>query len=262
MTKLLCLLLSFAALANAGEPFFPMDLSKPPSGIERIEFFLLIGQSNMKGRGIVPEKQTANPLIAMMHLRNDQWYLARHPLHLTGDPVTLQGSDNAGVGPGLAFAEAVAAKEPHVLIGLIPCAVGGSRLDRWVKDAKFYEDAVRRTRLALGVKTSVPVVLKGVLWLQGEADARPALQPTYETRLTHMIDDLRADLKTPELSFIAATIGEFRKVKDGDTDYKSLINATLLSLPKLRPHTACVDARVREANQAALKAAYDKAAAR
>jgi hypothetical protein len=31
----------------------------------------------------------------MMHKMDDQWYLARHPLHLTGDAKTFQGHDNA-----------------------------------------------------------------------------------------------------------------------------------------------------------------------
>lgn len=238
------LFLAKAVPLHAVEPLKPVDLANPPAGIERIELFLLIGQSNMKGRGTVPEKQTENPRIAMLHMTNDQWYVAQHPLHFGGNPVTrADGKSNAGVGPGLAFAEAIAAKDPHVIVALIPCAVGGSKLSLWMKGARLYEDALRRARLAMGLKSSVPVVLQSALWLQGEADSTAELQPTYQTRLTHMIDDLRADLKTPELPFIAATIGQFQQPDAGVIDYRSLINDTLLSLPKLRPRTDCADAR-------------------
>jgi hypothetical protein len=48
------------------------------------------------------------------------------PFHLTGDPATFQGHDNAGVGPGNAFAEAVLVANPEARIGLIPYAKGGS----------------------------------------------------------------------------------------------------------------------------------------
>lgn len=76
------------------------------------------------------------------------------------------------------------------------------------------ESALRRARLALGAKASVPVVLKGALWLQGEADAKPGLQPTCQERLVRMIDDLRAELAALNLPFIAATIGEFGGAAD------------------------------------------------
>jgi hypothetical protein len=112
-----------------------------------------------------------------------------------------------------------------------------------MKGGRLYENAVRRARLALGAKTSVPVVLKGALWLQGEADAKPKLQPTYQDRLVRMIDDLRAELALPNLPFIAATIGNFAERASAPQSYKALINDALLALPKQCPHTACVDAR-------------------
>ena len=240
---ILTLLGGWGGAARAAEPLTPVDLGKPPAGVERLELFLLIGQSNMKGRGEVPVTQTPNPRIAMLHLKTDQWFLARHPLHHTGDPVTLKDGGNEGVGPGLAFAQVLVAREPQAMIGLVPCAVGGSRLALWMKGRKLYEDAVRRARLALAAKSSVPVVFKGALWLQGEADAKPELQPTYQARLVRMIDDLRADLAAPELPFIAATIGEFEGRGAPHQKLNALINDALLALPKQRAHTACVDAR-------------------
>ncbi len=235
------LLISSCAALQAAQPLTPADLSHPPAGVERIEIFLLIGQSNMKGRGKVPEEQTPDPRIVMMHLKNDQWYLAQHPLHLAGDPVTFKGAGNEGVGPGLAFARKIAESDSRAMIALVPCAVGGSRLELWMKGAKLYENAIRRARLALSASSSVPVVLKGALWLQGEADAKPELQPTYQQRLVQMIGDLRTDLGLPNLPFIAATIGEFND-HAGPTD-KTRINEALLTLPQVCPQTACADAR-------------------
>jgi len=231
---------TFCVALQAAQPLTQANLANPPASVERIELFLLMGQSNMKGRGEIPADQTLNPRLIMMHLKNDQWYLAQHPLHLAGDPITFKGAGNEGVGPGLAFASAIAERDSKVMVGLIPCAVGGTRLDAWVKGAKHYENTVRRARLALGVKSSVPVVLKGALWLQGEFDTNPESQPTYQSRLARMIGDLRADLGAHDLPFIAATLGEFT---DPVPSGKARINQDLLTLPAVCPQTACADAR-------------------
>lgn len=222
-------------------PLQPVNIARLPAGSERLDLFLLIGQSNMKGRGVMPDEPSRDPRIVMMHLKDDAWYVARHPVHLTGDAKTFKGADNAGVGPGLAFAEAVVGREPRARVGLIPCAVGGSPIAQWQKGAKLYEAAVRRAKLALGQTTAVSGRLRGALWLQGEADATDARLPVHEAKLLRLIDDLRADLQVPELPFIACTIGEMRP--DGNGRRNAEMNRLLLSLPSKRPHTACVDAR-------------------
>ena len=72
----LCLI---GCVASAAEPLMPVDFTNLPPGVVRIDLFLLIGQSNMKGRGAVPAQQAVDPRIVMMQLKNDQWYLARPP---------------------------------------------------------------------------------------------------------------------------------------------------------------------------------------
>jgi hypothetical protein len=227
-------------------PLEPVDITKLPVGLERLDLFLLIGQSNMKGRGIMPGEPKRDPRFVMMAIKDDQWYLARHPLHLTGDPKTFEGHDNAGVGSGLAFAEVLATRDGKACIGLIPCAVGGSQIALWQKGAKLYDNAVRRAKLALQQTTSVKARIRGALWLQGEADATDERLPVYEAKLLKLVDDLRADLGEPNLPFIACTIGEMRD-DDGAANRRRM-NELLLSLPSKRPHTACVDARDLKSN--------------
>jgi hypothetical protein len=221
-------------------PLQAIDVTKLPEGVDRLDLFLLMGQSNMKGRGVMPEGPSRDPRIVMMHLRDYHWYVARHPLHLTGDAQTFAGHDNAGVGPGLSFAEALTAKNPQVRIGLIPCAVGGTRIDLWQRGAKLYDEALRRAKLALETTSPVKARIRGVLWLQGEADAAPDRREAYEAKLLKLVDDLRTDLDTPDLPFIACTIGEMRA--DSDASRRTTINKILLALPEKRAGTACVDA--------------------
>lgn len=222
-------------------PLETVDITKLPEGTTQLDLFLLMGQSNMKGRGVMPEEPKRDPRIVMMHLKDDQWYLARHPLHLTGDAKTFQGHDNAGVGPGLAFAETLAAANPKLAIGLVPCAVGGSSIKLWQKGAKLYDEALRRAKLALQTTASVNARIRGVIWLQGEANANPDELLLHAERLKTMIEAMRTDLSLPELPFIACTIGEMKE-EPLLTNLKAM-NDILLALPKTVPHTACVDAR-------------------
>jgi hypothetical protein len=222
-------------------PLVSVDITKLPEGETQLDLFLLMGQSNMKGRGAMSEEPKRDPRIVMMHLKDDQWYRARHPLHLTGDAKTFQGHDNAGVGPGLAFAETLAAANTKLAIGLVPCAVGGSSIKLWQKGAKLYEEALRRAKLALQTTAPVEARIRGVIWLQGEANTNPQELPLHAERLRAMIGALRADLALPELPFIACTIGEM-KPEPLLTNLKAM-NDIQLALPKSVPHTACVDAR-------------------
>lgn len=225
----------------AKPPLVSVDIAKLPEGTTRLDLFLLMGQSNMKGRGVMPEEPKHDPRIVMMHLRDDQWYLARHPLHLTGDAKSFKGHDNAGVGPGLAFAEVIAGANPKSVTGLVPCAVGGSSIMLWLKNAKLYDEALRRAKLALQITAPVKGRIRGVIWLQGEADARPEALPQHAERLREMIESLRTDLALPELPFIACTVGEMRD--EPQLANLKAMNDILLALPKSVPHTACVDAR-------------------
>jgi hypothetical protein len=222
-------------------PLQPVDIARLPAGQDRLDLFLLLGQSNMKGRGHMPAEPNRDPRFVMMHLRDDAWYVARHPLHLTGDARTFAGADNAGVGPGLAFATAVAARAPTLRVGLIPCAVGGSPIAQWQRGAKLYDNALRRAKLALAATAPVQARIRGALWLQGEADATDERFPVHEEKLLGLVDALRADLSAPDLPFIACTIGEMSP--DGPGRRKADMNRLLLSLPSKRTGTACVDAR-------------------
>ncbi len=222
-------------------PLVSVDITKLPEGATHLDLWLLCGQSNMKGRGFMPDEPKNDPRIVMIHLKDDQWYLARHPLHLTGDAKTFQGHDNAGVGPGLAFAEVLAAQDKTTAIGLVPCAVGGSSIKLWQKGAKLYEDALRRGKLALQTTAPVKARIRGILWLQGEANANAQELPLHADRLRAMIEALRTDLAQPDLPFIACTIGEMQS-EPRLSDLKAM-NDIQLALPKTVPHTACVNAR-------------------
>ena len=226
-------------------PLQGVEIAPLPAGQDHTDIFLLLGQSNMKGMGVMPDEPARDPRIVMMHLKDDRWYVARHPLHLVGDAQTFEGADNAGVGPGLAFAEELLASNPQARIALVPCAVGGSSIKLWQKGARLYDEALRRALLARQATAAAGGVIRGALWLQGEADATTVGLATHEAELLKLVDDLRGDLGIPDLPFLVCTIGEMKQPGDNSkrVQLKAEMNRLLLSLSTKRPHVDCVDAR-------------------
>jgi hypothetical protein len=194
---------------------------------DKFHVYLLMGQSNMAGRGKVTEADRRGPDRVLKLDADGRWVPAADPIHFD--------KPTAGVGPGSGFGPAMAAADETVVIGLVPCAVGGTPLSRWVKGADLYEQAVKRARLAQEHGT-----LKGVIWHQGESDSTK--QPTadsYGERLAGMVRDLRGDLKTPSLPFVVGKLGAF--IKPGTLAYMDRVNNALGELPKQVPLTACVE---------------------
>lgn len=192
----LSLLLGTAAPIRSAEPV------KLPAK-EKVHLFLLIGQSNMAGRGLVDkEDKIAHPRVVTLN-KEGQWVPAVDPIHFD--------KSAAGVGLGRTFGIEIAEANPGITVGLIPCAVGGSPIDAW-KPGVFYaatkshpwDDAIKRAKLALLVGD-----LKGVLWHQGESDSNSKLSEAYEANLHDLIKRLRTELNTPDVPFVVGQLGQF-----------------------------------------------------
>ncbi len=204
-----------------------------------LDLFLLVGQSNMKGRGLIEPKPVTNERNLFFHPREQQWFVSRDPLHSAGTPDLIDGSDNAGTGPGMSFAMTLLKKDPKLAIGLIPAAVGGASINAYKKD--LFERSlmfVAKGREQSPIRTEI----KAILWLQGESDSTEGGYTSYEAKLLDLVDRYRAELKNPELPFIACTIGSFIHPHKRFTRSRE-INEILLKLPSKRKHTACIDAR-------------------
>jgi len=200
---------------------------------EKLHLYLLMGQSNMAGRGkIAPEDKVPHPRVLVFTLDN-KWELAV-------EPVTRDKPGMLGVGPGLAFGKAMAQGEPGATIGLVPCAVGGTQLKLWQREGILYSNAVYRAKLAMHDGT-----LKGIVWHQGESDSGTAANAnTYGDRLAGMIHDIRANLDAPDLPVVVGQIGEFLYDRGPDhSPYARVVNAALAALPSKVPATACVPSK-------------------
>jgi hypothetical protein len=185
------------ALAQGTLPVTEAAIEAPNS----MRLFLLIGQSNMAGRGkIEPQDEITNPRIWML-TKDLNWTLAKDPLHFD-KPI-------AGVGLASEFARVLVKSDPSINVGLIPSAFGGTSLDQWNPRGTLYKDAVTRTKEALKKGT-----LAGILWHQGESDRSAAKVETYPARLSAMFAQLRKDLDAPNVPIIIGELGRFRSDQD------------------------------------------------
>ncbi|MDR1010229.1 MAG: sialate O-acetylesterase [Opitutaceae bacterium] len=220
------------------QPFSPSVLQpfSPPPPAKRFYVFLLAGQSNMAGRGLVGETDRAPDPRILAFAGPGRWIPATEPLH--------NDKRGAGVGPGLAFARALLPHlPPDVSIGLIPAAFGGTSMAQWQKDYKGdFRWPDGRTLFQLATESALAAAkegtLAGILWNQGEADGSRARRDggvEYRARLDALIADFRATLDRPDLPFVAATLGPWRRPNTTE------LNQVYLDLPARVPRTAVVD---------------------
>jgi hypothetical protein len=190
------------------------------STVPQKRIFLLLGQSNMAGRGqITVEYENMQYERVLVLDKNNKWVIAKHPLHFDKPKV-------AGVGPGLSFGAALAKAFPKDTIYLVPCAVGGTSISKWEPaaydkstDTHPYDDALLRIKEAMKKGK-----ITGVIWLQGESDSNPKASAVYLSKLEELIARVRKETDNPKLPFIVGELGTYR------TNYK-LINDQLHLLP-------------------------------
>jgi len=190
------------------------------------DLWLLAGQSNMEGVGLLTDVEQPDPRIRSFD-QTDRWVLATEPLHLIqsavdrvhwrkgkeGNPEKMEGQEleqwvanrKRGAGLGLPFAKAML-QRTGVPIGLLPCAHGGTSMEQWNPAAKdklgdsLYGATYRRF-LATGSR------IRGVLWYQGEAEANPKVIAAFPDKFEKLIAAFRQDFLQPDLPFYYIQIG-------------------------------------------------------
>ena len=212
---------------------FSQEETKLPAK-ENFHLYLLVGQSNMAGRGKVTETDKKPYQRGLMLTKGKEWAPAVDPLHFD-KPI-------AGVGLGRTFGMEMAKDNPDVTIGLIPCAVGGSPILAWEPGGYHlstkthpWDDMLPRAKAAMEVGT-----LKGILWHQGESDSKEDLAPKYEERLHALVARFRKELKSPEVPFIAGQMGNWPE-RPWDK-WKKMVDAGHQALPDKITNAAFVGA--------------------
>jgi hypothetical protein len=210
--------------------FLQNDASTGKTG--RMKSVLLIGQSNMAGRGDFGEvPEISHPRCFMM--RNGRWVRMSEPIN--PDRAIFSAPFHSGIGLSASFAEAMAKSEPDVRVGLIPCADGGTSLDDWAPGGVLYDNAVFHVGLA---KRSSDIA--AILWHQGENDSTDeAAARAYGGKLADFFASLRRDAGLEGVPLVVGELGRFLDGYDnGRCRFWPVVNEALRDYAASNPFVA------------------------
>ncbi|MBQ7923306.1 MAG: sialate O-acetylesterase [Clostridia bacterium] len=195
-----------------------------------IHSFLLVGQSNMAGRGFSHEVE---PIVndKILVLRNGRW----RPLYVPVNP----DRHTSGICLAESFAD-LYAKEKNVQVGLIPCADGGTSLDMWQVGGLLFDHACYMAALASRTST-----IAGVLWHQGEADCSDERYHLYEQKMQVIIEGFRKRLDLYDVPFLMGGLGDFLEIRSQQYEkYNNFraVNKTLENMAEKDEMTGFVSA--------------------
>ncbi|XP_009586847.1 putative carbohydrate esterase At4g34215 [Nicotiana tabacum] len=219
------------------------------TGKNNLQIFLLAGQSNMAGRGgvtkevstegtitkvwngFVPQECKPNQKILRFNAAL-KWEEAHEPMNYGIDCLA-----SCGLGPGMAFANEILKKDSEFgVIGLVPCARGGTPLSKWHRGSLPYDDLVKRAKSA----EKDGGIIRGLLWYHGESDVKGGNgSKVYKTNLEKFIHDLRTDLNSPNLPILQVILPYPKEPFKGP--YIEEVRATQLAINV--PNVVKIDAK-------------------
>ncbi|NDP20055.1 MAG: sialate O-acetylesterase [Paludibacter sp.] len=233
---LLICILSFSVFGQkTSDANFP-KCTKYPKIIpakKNVWIFIMAGQSNMAGRGFVePMDTVTNQRILSINTKSE--------IILAKEPLNLYESQMKGLDCGVSFAcELLKFIPDSVSILLIPTAVGGSSIDQWIGDSLH-----RKVNLRSNFRQKVELAknfgeIKGLLWHQGESDAKQLLVRTYAKKLKGLFSDFRKTINDKKLPILTGEIGTFTP----DSTFQNAINKAIVSNAKKDKHTFLIQTR-------------------
>lgn len=160
-----------------------------------LKIFVLAGQSNMQGCGASMDLPPGlrQPQKDVLLFRGTIWT----PLE-----------PGKSFGPEITFGQAMAQHfgEP---IGLVKVAVDGTNLASHWSPENPRSLYVKLVGMVKDARQSRPVVVMGMLWMQGAADARfEPMAQAYQKNLVHLIETARKDFGDANLPFVCGRINQ------------------------------------------------------
>ena len=229
-----------ASSGKASPPASPASAMKIPTNA--VHVFILAGQSNMEGHGMIEAKADRNGgQGSLEHLATENVANGKYASLRDGDDwkerddVFIQYLDRGGklsagygarpdrIGPELGFGWVVGDKFDEPVL-LIKTAWGGKSLAvdflppsaaEEGEPGPYYKEMIDRVKAVLAEPESVSsdlkgktLVLRGFGWHQGWNDRiNDGFNSAYEQNMIHFINDVRRDLEAPGLPFVIAETG-------------------------------------------------------
>lgn len=187
-----------------------------------IWIFILAGQSNMAGRGLLEVEDTSTHPDVLVLDSMDNWIIAQEPLHYY-EPV------RRGLHCGMAFArEMIRLNRDSIRVGLVPCAVGGSSVELWLYDStyrgvKLFSNFSQKVSRAKQKGT-----IKGILWHQGESNLNTGSLSDYSRKLDSLFIQMRTNTGLPSLPIVMGDWENFWRLMNTKAGRFNLIPCCVL----------------------------------
>ncbi|KAJ1397340.1 Sialate O-acetylesterase domain [Sesbania bispinosa] len=177
--------------------------------------------------GVIPPECRQDPSILRLNAAL-QWEPAKETLHVDIDTKKV-----CGVGPAMPFANAVRRHVVDALLGLVPCAVGGTAIKEWARGEDLYQNMVNRAKES--VKGDQHSQIKALLWFQGESDTSSEDDArSYKVNMEKFIHNIREDLNLPSLPIIQVALASGFEYTEKVREAQKGIDL---------PNVICVDAK-------------------
>jgi hypothetical protein len=239
--------------------------------------FILAGQSNMAGFGLVsdPDVQKPNyPNIRIYRALDNAPSVSAFPSLVPGnsgfpagypmdDADFPNGSFPATFGPELGIAKVLTAKYPADKLAFIKVAYGGTNLTQeWVGNTapkyvySWFQQRVTEAMTALGSATGGDYQICGIIWMQGEsdgADAALSAKGLYESSLKTLVNTLFRGWLTTTRHYNVKTVNgvipfALGQIKLGSYwKYATAINQEMFRAQSSIPGVRCTDGSTRAA---------------
>ena len=201
MKRFTAIVLSLLLLLSCGS-VRTLRINEIPQAAGEYDVFLLIGQSNMAGRGKMIE---GDELVfdENVFLLDDEGKPVPATNPLNQYSTIRKDLKMQQICPGYGFSMKVSKAVGRKIL-LVVNARGGTGIGQWMKGAEdgFYDQAVLRTRQAMKYGP-----LKAILWHQGCADVKRT--DSYLDDLAVLVGNLRRDLRA-DVPFVAGELGQWR----------------------------------------------------
>lgn len=185
---------------------------------------LLIGQSNMSGRANLISGDYEPVPKAFLLDSMGAWTPLKNPLNIHSS--IRKASKMQRYSLGYSLAQQLVKEKLLTPLGFVVNARGGSQISQWIPGTYYYEEAVKRSKIAMSDEGEII----GVFWLQGESnleDNDPQFND-YFTKLKSIIYGLRKDLNNDQLIFIAS---ELNKDKPQNEIFKKMLGRLNSEIP-------------------------------
>lgn len=173
--------------------------SRRSEALDAVQFYpdiyILAGQSNMSGRGLISEVPIFDNYAKILSYSNaGKWVYGTEPIDdATGQVDSVSADAPAAAGPSMTFADALYDLRPGRYVGLVPCAEGGSSIASWARDLS--RSTLYGSMIARAQEAAASGALKGFIWYQGESDAdTTAHANAWAAAFTQIVTDMRSDL--------------------------------------------------------------------